>query len=199
VTRPPNSEKIITVANVLSTSRLLLLGPIIYFLHQAEKSPGVASYNTYAVLIMVVAAATDFFDGFFARKFHQRSDLGRILDPLADKICIGTVGLVLVIYKGLPGWFLLVVVARDIAILALGLKVVRKRKFVPESTLIGKWTSGVLAALIVIYTLEIEVVATPLLVISLLMVLSSGWSYWRRYRAWSTRQVVARNEIEVQP
>ncbi|MDZ7343676.1 MAG: CDP-alcohol phosphatidyltransferase family protein, partial [candidate division KSB1 bacterium] len=77
-----------TVSNLLSFSRIILLIPILLFLR--ENTP---AGNYKAVGVMLLAAATDWFDGYFARRFHQKTDVGRVIDPVSDKICVGAVAI----------------------------------------------------------------------------------------------------------
>jgi CDP-diacylglycerol--glycerol-3-phosphate 3-phosphatidyltransferase len=144
-----------TVSNLLSFSRIILLIPILLFLRE-----NTAAGNLKAVGFMLLAAATDWFDGFFARRFHQKSDLGRIIDPLSDKICVGAIALYLTAYRDFPLWFLILILARDFSILILGLFMTFRRG-VPESNWYGKVAVTAMAVVLITFTLDIHPVKWP--------------------------------------
>ena len=72
-------EDILTIPNLLSLIRLLLV-PLIAWLNWGAKN------YIMAGVVVVISALTDVADGFIARKFNMISDLGKILDPIADKL-----------------------------------------------------------------------------------------------------------------
>ena len=82
-------DKILTIPNVLSVIRILLLIPFI-MLYNKEK-------YMMSILLLLLSGATDMVDGFIARRFNMISDLGKMLDPLADKITQTTVAICLAI------------------------------------------------------------------------------------------------------
>lgn len=140
-----------TISNLLSLSRLVLLIPILYFfLHPNDGS------RLYAAALMLLIIITDFFDGHLARKFHQETDFGKIVDPLADKICVGAVVIVLAALRDLPEWFVLVVIGRDIFILLGGLYIAKTKNIVLQSNWAGKGAVSLVAALLIVATLRLE-------------------------------------------
>jgi len=102
-------------------------------------------YQNYgwALVLLVTAALTDALDGWLARWLNQKSELGTFLDPLADKFLLSGAFVVLA-FKGVLGWWLtILVLARDVIILATGaviVLVVGPRTFPPS--LYGKLTTG---------------------------------------------------------
>lgn len=165
-------REIFYVSNLLSISRIFLLIPIYYLLKQ-QTSAG----NYLTIAVMLLAAATDFWDGRLARRYHQQTDLGRVLDPLADKICVAAAAILLIGLRGLPLWYVVLILARDLMILIGGLFLMYKTKQVVESNWAGKITVGGLAVVIMTYTLNIEVVERPFLWISVGMVVISSLFY----------------------
>jgi CDP-diacylglycerol--glycerol-3-phosphate 3-phosphatidyltransferase len=146
--------KMLTPSNLLSLSRVLLLAPIFLALSQNTR-PG----NLWALFFMGLAVLTDYFDGYLARRLNQVSDLGKVLDPVADKICLISVGLFLssgVRANPLPLWFFLLLLARDSAIVAFGYHVYRRVGVISTSNIWGKTTSGVLATLLIVYTMQYQ-------------------------------------------
>ena len=168
--------KILTISNFFSFSRILLLWPVLHFL---KKQTVEANWTAFA--FMVLAALTDFFDGYLARKLDQRSDLGRIIDPIADKIALAGVGLILVYTHGLPMWFLCLIIGRDLAILSLGLTIVRKEERIPESNWFGKFAVGACAVTVILYAVDIQPYGMIFLYISTALLIISTISYGKRY------------------
>jgi CDP-diacylglycerol--glycerol-3-phosphate 3-phosphatidyltransferase len=140
-----------TVSNVLSVTRVVLLIPILYFLLKLNNGD-----RTLAAGLMLVAVLTDLLDGQIARKFHQETEFGRIIDPLADKICSGAVIIALVSLGDIPLWFLFTVIGRDTLILLGGIYIAKTKKVVFHSNWAGKAAMGIVAAYIVLATLRIE-------------------------------------------
>ncbi len=100
-----------TLANALSFSRLLLIAPFLYFYLGG-------SYQV-AALLFAVASLTDLFDGMAARLLKQRTRLGSLLDPIADK-ALALAALVALTFAGpLPHWLLYLSLARDGAVLVV--------------------------------------------------------------------------------
>ncbi|MCL5266807.1 MAG: CDP-alcohol phosphatidyltransferase family protein [Bacteroidetes bacterium] len=147
-------EKRWTVSNILSLSRIVLLIPIVVLILH----PG-SEYRIAVLALMLLAAATDFFDGLLARVLHQVTDFGRLLDPAADKVCIITGALALVIAGDVPLWYAILVGMRDIIILIGSLRIMNRRKVVVQSVWTGKWTVSFIAAYLILATLKIDSLA----------------------------------------
>jgi CDP-diacylglycerol--glycerol-3-phosphate 3-phosphatidyltransferase len=103
--------------NKLSTLRILLVPIIIYLLLLNNLTSSIA-----ALVVFVLAALTDKYDGYYARKYDLITTLGKILDPLADKMLIIGVFTAFVEIGVLSTWPLLIIVARELAV--TGLRVV---------------------------------------------------------------------------
>lgn len=116
----------------------------------------VPNARLWGLALLGIAALTDKLDGVLARRYNQITEWGKILDPLADKIGIAVVAIVLVQLGQIPVWFLLAIVARDVLILAGGMYLKRKRGIVEQSNLLGKWTIGVLAATMALAMLSVR-------------------------------------------
>ena len=117
------SDRIWTVPNALSTARLLGVPLFLYWVlgtHQDGR----------AILLLMAAGASDYFDGKIARRYGQFSRLGQLLDPAADRLYILATLLALVARDGLPLWWALVLIGRDVALAAL-LPVLRRHGYGP--------------------------------------------------------------------
>lgn len=76
-------------------------------------------YNWMALIVFAVASLTDFVDGYIARHYHQVSDFGKFLDPLADKLLVTAAMLVFVQWNRMPSWVVMIVLAREFAVSGL--------------------------------------------------------------------------------
>jgi CDP-diacylglycerol--glycerol-3-phosphate 3-phosphatidyltransferase len=119
-----------TLSNILSMLRGAMVLPLSLALW----------YHHSSAVAIICAAATlsDVLDGYFARKFNQISEAGKILDPLADKIFVGTMVVILAIQRAVPLWFLICVLLRDIVIFTGGIVVKSKKGIILPSNYVGK-------------------------------------------------------------
>ena len=116
---PPVSSRIVTIPNILSLIRLLLI-PVFFVLL-------LTGHLAWALLLIAVSAVTDFVDGYVARHFNQITRLGQLLDPAADRLFILTTLIGLGLVGVLPWWFIAVIVARDVLLLVLGVVLANHR------------------------------------------------------------------------
>ncbi|NOY76768.1 MAG: hypothetical protein GXO76_02735 [Calditrichaeota bacterium] len=173
--KPESKNEIWTISNILTTIRILLLPWIIYFfVMNTRKSQRIA------LILMIIAAFTDLSDGFLARKLNQKTNLGKILDPIADKLGLFTIGILLVIYRNLPVWLLVILLVRDSFYAVYGYTLLRKG-VVPEARLPGKLTTTSLALTFLFYLLKIRLLSTIFLYISTVMIVISVVDYARRF------------------
>ncbi|MCA9732891.1 MAG: CDP-alcohol phosphatidyltransferase family protein [Deferribacteres bacterium] len=177
--------RIFTISNFLSFSRIIIVWPIAYYLMQ-----NTAKGNMTAFILMLIGACTDFMDGYLARALNQQSDLGRIIDPIADKVSLGLLGIILTQTSGLPVWFLILIIARDLAILLLGLKMIAKQDSIPESNWSGKIAVTGIAVVVILYTLGLSPWREAALWITVFLLLYSIVNYFRRYLAFLQAQKI---------
>ncbi|MDP9434804.1 MAG: CDP-alcohol phosphatidyltransferase family protein [Actinomycetota bacterium] len=117
------SDRILTVPNVLSGLRLLGVPVFLYWTLITEQ-------DGRAILLLMAAGASDYLDGKIARSYHQFSRLGQLLDPLADRLYILATLLALVARDGLPLWWAVALIGRDL-FLACFFPVLRKHGYGP--------------------------------------------------------------------
>lgn len=103
--------RVATVPNVLSISRLALVPVFVALFVTGNEEAG--------VIVYAVGAGTDFFDGYIARRTGSITELGKVLDPLADRVFIIALSVALVVSDTLPLWLALFVIARDVAVVSL--------------------------------------------------------------------------------
>ena len=106
----PSTTAILTVPNVISLVRLASV-PVFVWLF-------VSGREDAAVILYGVGASTDWLDGYIARRTGAISELGKLLDPLADRIFIVALVVALVARDTLPLWLAVVIVARDVIVLS---------------------------------------------------------------------------------
>ena len=94
--------------NLLSLARLAMVPWLIILLNQQEFA--------WSLVVFLVAGASDALDGFIAKRFNAQTDLGAILDPLADKALLVSCYIMLSVGEHLPFWLMVVVVFRDAVI-----------------------------------------------------------------------------------
>jgi cardiolipin synthase len=97
-----------TIANALTLLRLCLIPLIVVMIHEGRFG--------YATITFVVAGLTDALDGFIARRFDQKTEIGAYLDALADKSLIAACFIALVVVKLVPFWLVVLVIFRDLMI-----------------------------------------------------------------------------------
>ena len=171
-----NSENI-TIPNILSVVRILLVPVILYCFMYGNQF----MINYIAIPLVFIAIFTDFLDGYLARKLNQVTELGKILDPVADKIAITAIALFLFFRHEFPLWLILLIIIRDILIIAGATLIMEKKQLVLPSNSFGKWSTGSIFLLFIIYIFDISVLKLPLEIISALLILVSFFSYLKNF------------------
>jgi cardiolipin synthase len=131
---PVNLPNLLTYARILMVP--LVVGCVVYDTDWARWT---------ALVIFVLAAITDFFDGYLARAWEQQSNLGRMLDPIADKLLVAAVLLALTRVGTISGfslWAALVILCREILVSGLREFLAELRVSVPVSQL-AKWKTTI--------------------------------------------------------
>ena len=124
------SNRAFTIPNIICLVRILLITPFVEFFLNKQ-------YD-WAGLIIVLSGLSDCVDGFIARKFNQESELGKILDPLADKLTLLAVGVCLSVIEPFFLPVIIILVLKDILMLIGSSKVVKMGIIVPKSKWYGK-------------------------------------------------------------
>jgi cardiolipin synthase len=137
-----------------------------------------------ALIIFIIASISDALDGFLARVFHQKSNLGTHLDPLADKILLMTAYITLAILKMIPSWLAVLAISRDVIIL-LGVLILYLNRYPVKihPSLLSKATTVIQAATILIVLshgyLNIEFLRIYAFWLVALLTIASGLQYIR--------------------
>ena len=137
ISRQWKKEEVFTIPNLLSLVRLGLI-PVFLWIYCKKQEYGLAA------VVVVVSGVTDILDGFIARRFNMISDLGKILDPAADKLT--QLALIVSLATRYPVvWHLLgLFVLKELTMGILGLVVVLKTHSVPSAQWFGKACTAVL-------------------------------------------------------
>jgi CDP-diacylglycerol--glycerol-3-phosphate 3-phosphatidyltransferase len=153
------------ISNSLSILRIILAFPVAYYLWTDQL--------TIALIIAFIAAWTDYFDGYFARKLNQITELGKILDPIADKIMLAGIAAVLLLKNILPLWFVIALILRDVIIISGGIYSRQKLHYVLPSNMLGKTTFCFMLLVILGIILKIDYCDTIGLYVALLALIYS--------------------------
>ncbi len=171
------TNQVWTVGNMLSVSRILVL-PLLILLHQGNDYQP----NLEMKLVVLYMILSDFLDGYASRLLNQVSELGKWLDPLADKVC----AIVLFTYVWwigmVPDWLFGLIVVRDLLIVAGSLVIKSKRGKIAMSVMTGKIAVNVLSLywLVLVFLPGLEQLILVLKYASAGMLIWSGFIYFRR-------------------
>ena len=117
-----------TLASKITLVRVAFIPLFMVFMYQSGGEPGLWLWMALATFIL--ASVTDFIDGQIARRFNQVSDFGKFLDPLADKLLTIAAMVMFCEWGMMPGWALMLVLAREFAVTGLRLVAVGKGKVI---------------------------------------------------------------------
>ena len=165
------------LANALSVSRIFLSFPLLYSL----KSENETTFLTVGILL--AAAATDLADGFVARYLGNVSRTGKMLDPLSDKVFLATLIGGLAIWNNFPLWLLVMLLIRDVGIIAAGYYMLKTRGFVITANRWGKATTACLGFTTISYVINItDLILNLLVATSALLIIISTIVYTQTLR-----------------
>lgn len=158
-----------TLASKITLVRVAFIPALMVLMYLSGGQSGLWMWISLGVFI--VASLTDYIDGYIARKYHQVSDFGKFLDPLADKLLVIAVMVMFCQWNVMPAWALMIVLTREFAVTGLRLIAVGKGvviaagwsgKVKTASTMIGlclmmafpgiEWISITVMAVIVLTT-----------------------------------------------
>ncbi len=174
------NKELFYIPNLLSLARMVLILPLAYLLLYQF-----AQQKALIIAIMLLMYVTDLLDGYIARKFNQVSELGKIIDPLADKAAVIVITVIVFINGFLPLWFFLVITIRDVLILGFGLYLEKTRNITLMSNFWGKaavFCIGVILLLTVINFEFFDVFLNVFYYIVLILITLSLISYYIRFK-----------------
>ena len=173
-------RQLMTSPNLITCLRIVLI-PFILLSTLSNSTQGM----TLAFSLLLFATLSDALDGYVARKFGGVTDLGKILDPVADKLLIGAVVTEMVFVRQFPIWLAIVIVGRDLTILVLGSVIAARQRIVVQSNVTGKWTFAFLAALALSYFVEFPFGQNVFTWLSIIFIVLSSTAYLISFMALS--------------
>lgn len=170
-----------SIPNIITIARIAAIPLIVWLLMTGD-----VGLRIVALVLYVVAAASDWLDGYLARKWNQVSPLGRMLDPIADKLLVGIVIAALAWDGSFSGWDMIPVIAilfREFFISGLREFLGNTKVVLPVSTL-AKWkTTAQLVALAIVMLERIVpglgLVSDIVLWVAGILTVWTGWQYLR--------------------
>jgi CDP-diacylglycerol--glycerol-3-phosphate 3-phosphatidyltransferase len=112
-----------SVPNVLSITRIIITIPVILLLE--------SHHNYSALLLFLIGALSDYLDGYLARKKQLVSNIGKLLDPLADKIFVISLFVAMIKIMGISYWLVLIIIFREFAVTGLRAQLAAKNFILP--------------------------------------------------------------------
>jgi len=178
-----NSRKILNRPNSLTLFRVAAV-PVIVILLMYPSRPT----TVIAALLFSAAAITDYLDGYYARRRGLVSNLGKVMDPVADKLLVSSVCIMLAAIGWVPAWVVCIIVGRELAVTGLRNIIAEKGEDVSASNL-GKYKTGFqIAALIPLlihfpyFGIEFHVIGMTFLWGALGFTVWSGVDYFVKFR-----------------
>ena len=159
-------------ANKLTLARVVMIPAFMLVLYL-----GIPGANYWALAIFALASATDWLDGYIARKYNQVTDFGKLMDPLADK-CLVTAAMLWFVEVGqMPAWALLTVIVREFAISGLRMNAATSGRVIAAGWS-GKVKTAATMVCIILMLLPIpSVVNTLCVAVIVLTTIYSGVEY----------------------
>ncbi len=183
-------KKILSDPNFLTLFRIAAAPAIVILLLFPTDKATIPNriYTFSAALVFSAAAITDYLDGYFARTRGLVSNLGKMMDPLADKLLVSCSLIMLASLGWIPGWIVCIIIGREIAVTGLRGVIAEGGEDVSASVL-GKYKTGFQIAAIIPLLLHYEyfgadfhVVGFVLLLCAMVLTVWSGADYFIRFR-----------------
>ena len=178
--------------NLPNTITLLRIS-VVPFLFILLLEPG-EFWSLILAILFVIASITDFFDGYFARKYNLITTMGKFLDPIADKLIVNTAMILMIPIGRIPAWVVAITIIRDLIVDVLRSIASSEGNYIQASP-IGKQktlaqTIAITALMIhySIFGIDAHVVGTITLYIALLFTIYSGVDYFIKFYQTSVRK-----------
>ena len=179
------------IPNRITVSRILLI-PVFVIIVMFDFGWGNMSlfgaempvHHFVGALIFIFASATDWVDGYYARKYNLVTNLGKFLDPLADKLLVSAALILLVELQLAPAWIVIVIISREFAVTGLRLILAGQGEVVAANQLgkIKTWTQIVAISALLLHNTIFALFNIPfdtiMLYIALIFTIWSGWDYF---------------------
>lgn len=177
--------------NKITVSRIILI-PIFMFLMLAPVDWGIvhafgteiASAHLAGALLFIIASVTDWIDGYIARKHNLVTNLGKFLDPLADKLLVSAALIILVEMQLAPSWIVIIIISREFAVTGLRLILAGTGEVVAANMLgkIKTWTQIIAVSALLLNNMPFSALNIPfadiMLWVAMVFTVWSGWDYF---------------------
>ncbi|PLR86178.1 CDP-diacylglycerol--glycerol-3-phosphate 3-phosphatidyltransferase [Bacillus sp. V33-4] len=179
--------------NKITISRILLI-PVFLIVMLAPFDWGNMSFigaelpvtHFIGAIIFIIASTTDWIDGYYARKYDLVTNLGKFLDPLADKLLVSAALIVLVDLELAASWIVIVIISREFAVTGLRLVLAGEGEVVAANMLgkIKTWTQIIAISALLLHNAIFELVSIPFdqlaLWVAMFFTIWSGWDYFAK-------------------
>ena len=167
-----------SIPNALTIARFLAIPVFVWLYLDAGDGPAWG-----AAVFFAAAALTDQLDGYLARRWHVESRFGKVADPLADRLMIGTAAIIMLATGRIPILAALVILGRDVALI-LGYRILSPGGYELEVTFLGKLATWVLYASLAFVLVTAEGSDWPIVILWIGVALSLGAGVQYGLGAW---------------
>lgn len=182
---------VMNIPNQITVSRIIMIPIFVVFMlvdfgwgDVAFLGATIPVGHLLGAIIFILAAVTDFIDGYYARKHNLVTNMGKFLDPLADKLLVSAALIILVELGFAPTWVVILIISREFAVTGLRLILADEGEVVAAKQLgkIKMWTQIVSISALLLHNIFFEMFnipfATIMLYVSLFFTVWSGWDYF---------------------
>lgn len=180
--RPAERINLITVPNILTSLRILLIPGIVVLAYYDGRTP-----SLLAALLFFLAALTDYFDGYFARRSKSVTSMGKMFDPMADKVLVTAALIMLVYLHRAPAWVAIIIISRELAVSGLramasaGGTIIQADALGKYKTTFQSFALIFLFAHYRIWVVDCHFVGTYFLAVALVLGVWSGVDYFKKF------------------
>ena len=176
-------KRILSHPNTLTLFRILTVPVIVILLLYPNRF-----FAFVAALLFSAAAITDYLDGYLARQYGLESTLGKVMDPVADKLLVSSAFIMMASHGWIPAWVVCIIVGRELAVTGLRNLIAGKGEDVSASWL-GKYKTGFQIAAIIplmfhypTFGLNMQAIGLFFLIGAVVFTIWSGADYFIRFR-----------------
>ncbi|MGD6793790.1 CDP-diacylglycerol--glycerol-3-phosphate 3-phosphatidyltransferase [Metabacillus indicus] len=140
-------------------------------------------------ILFIIASTTDWIDGYYARKLNMVTNLGKFLDPLADKLLVSAALIILVELGLAPSWIVIIIISREFAVTGLRLVLAGEGEVVAANMLgkIKTWAQIIAISALLLHNIPFSYLSFPFadiaLWVALFFTVYSGWDYFAKNKA----------------